>query len=431
MESQKKNCITAQRREQLAELGVQCEGPEDGDCTIAKNVPKKPVQKRAVPDNKYDRLWEEKFEELKEYKRLRGTAHISSKSKEHSGLAAWILKQRALKRAGNLAPDRQAKLDSLGFAWTFDKNGHGAQKNWFTEYDKLAEYHKETGHCSPPAEGDTKELAQWVTEQKEQAPYLSDKQRKMLEKIDFQWPNMENGHHDDNKTVPAKKASTRKQTPVIIRKAESDRNDGHWEDMFKVLQVYARHTGSAAVPSRLKGNMKLANWCKRQRTNFAKGVLSMERKDKLDSVGFAWTLEEGSESTPGDKYTRDMQNDAKWNEMFGYLKQYQAIHGTSFCMWFVVSRLRSCAFSSSLFAAFSQVLQMSPRRVTSLVLPSGQVNSVFTVDRELYSQLGWPLWILSDLLGMREERREIIGVQCTGNWHSGIRSTGTHSVRKK
>jgi superfamily II DNA or RNA helicase len=63
-----------------------------------------------------------------------------------------------------------------------------------------------------------------------------------------------------------------------------------WEEMFTELGNYKQKVGHCKVP--VKGaHASLHSWCAKQRKRRKEGTLSTERIERLDSIGFVWTVE--------------------------------------------------------------------------------------------------------------------------------------------
>lgn len=62
-----------------------------------------------------DAEWERRFEQLVEYIKAYGTAKVPQK--EESGLGQWVSVQRRSKKLGRITPDREARLNEIGFIW--------------------------------------------------------------------------------------------------------------------------------------------------------------------------------------------------------------------------------------------------------------------------------------------------------------------------
>ena len=112
----------------------------------------------------------------------------------------------------------------------------------------------------------------------------------------------------------------------IIKKACFQRKDGmnrqpqeigfqwtvhqksEWGEMFKKLKAYQQeHNGDCNVPRRYRRDPTLGRWVHWQRNRYKRGMLTKERHDRLESIGFQLTVREQS----------------GWTEMFKRLQAYQ------------------------------------------------------------------------------------------------------------
>ena len=85
--------------------------------------------------------------------------------------------------------------------------------------------------------------------------------------------------------------------------------EDRWPEMYGQLIAYKKIHGDCNVPRGYSDNPKLGTWVKGQRSSKKKGVLSSERIQKLESIGFSW----------------DPYEDA-WNQMFQELQEYKRVH---------------------------------------------------------------------------------------------------------
>ena len=67
------------------------------------------------------RRWNERFEQLRQFKARHGHCHVPCDWEENQALANWVQKQRADYRAGKLVPERHRRLNELNF----DQQGTG------------------------------------------------------------------------------------------------------------------------------------------------------------------------------------------------------------------------------------------------------------------------------------------------------------------
>ncbi len=61
--------------------------------------------------------WNERYEQLKEYKAKNGDCEVPKKYSAISGLEVWVCRQRVLKKQGTLLDGRIERLQWLGFCW--------------------------------------------------------------------------------------------------------------------------------------------------------------------------------------------------------------------------------------------------------------------------------------------------------------------------
>jgi hypothetical protein len=64
-----------------------------------------------------DKLWNNQYEKLVEFKRKKGHCLVPTKYEQDSSLGTWVRTQRRNNRNNKLRPDRKELLDKLKFAW--------------------------------------------------------------------------------------------------------------------------------------------------------------------------------------------------------------------------------------------------------------------------------------------------------------------------
>lgn len=84
-----------------------------------------------------------------------------------------------------------------------------------------------------------------------------------------------------------------------------------WNAMFERLLIYKQRHGDCLVPHRYKDDPKLGRWVERQRRNRKRDSLPDSRVDRLDQVGFEWSVRDKS----------------VWDTMFMRLCHYKEQHG--------------------------------------------------------------------------------------------------------
>ena len=224
-------------------------------------------------------LWEEKFEELKEYKKKHENCNVPAHYPKNKQLANWVQSQRIYYRRGIvLSDDNIKRLEDIGFVW----NPSGSY--WEEMLDELKEYKKAHGDCNVPRSfSENKQLFYWVKTQRTnyRMEILSDDRVKRLEDIGFVWEL-----RVANKSLP-------------------------WEEGFEALKEYKEKHGNCRVPeSWIENNLKLGRWVERQREKYQSEKLSDDHIKRLEDVGFTWYILESN-----------------WNEMFEALKEYKNNHG--------------------------------------------------------------------------------------------------------
>ena len=106
--------------------------------------------------------------------------------------------------------------------------------------------------------------------------------------------------------------------PVV----QTSQEDPGWEEQYFALKAYQRENGHCKVPARYKANPKLGRWVMTQRRQFTllmqgyPSALTSERIQKLETVGFTWSIRPEPVKT--------------WNRKFHELKVYKNTFGN--CM---------------------------------------------------------------------------------------------------
>jgi len=164
------------------------------------------VDARAVTRQKNERVWMERYGELREYQRTHGTCRVPS-DHPNTKLVSWVKAQRKeyrrvlLKGGGgeggdvtttSLTPERIQLLDAIGF------EASSAHDELFeARMAELREYKDRHGDTLVPITYKNRGLAQWVSTQRKKyhklqktgvRPYgFSDERIKQLEDVGFVW----------------------------------------------------------------------------------------------------------------------------------------------------------------------------------------------------------------------------------------------------
>jgi hypothetical protein len=126
-------------------------------------------------------------------------------------------------------------------------------------FQALLKYAEREGHCNIPSEyseGHLK-LSGWVSLQRQKKDQLTIEQIKKLNSLNFIW----------------------------------DPLSEKWEEGFTALTTFYKREGHCLVPDQwVENNFNLGTWIGVQRTRLNTGVLSNDRKNRLDTLGFIWNV---------------------------------------------------------------------------------------------------------------------------------------------
>jgi hypothetical protein len=159
--------------------------------------------------------------------------------------------QRQLKTKEKLDPDRQKRLEEIGFEWD-------ASAKWDKMYALLQQFKKREGHCNVPKSHteDKAKLGTWVNTQRQlkTKEKLDPDRQKRLEEIGFEWD-----------------ASAK------------------WDKMCVLLKQFKKREGHCNVPqSHKEGKANLGTWVTTQRQLKTKEKLDSDRQKQLEDIGFKW-----------------------------------------------------------------------------------------------------------------------------------------------
>lgn len=207
--------------------------------------------------------WDSSFNELCKFFELNNHSVVPSDDEELSSLYKWCNKQRFLYSKDMLSQDRIDKLNSVNFPWDIKL------ERWMLKYNKLKDYYTEFNTTKVPASYD-KEMYTWCHTQRLNKAKLSELQISLLNELNFKWKVL----------------------------------DEEFEERFNELLEYKEEHGDLLVPRRYH-NKKFANWVYRIRNPKDKALLSQDRLDRLNEIGFVWNVDEYN-----------------WNTKFNELKKY-------------------------------------------------------------------------------------------------------------
>lgn len=219
--------------------------------------------------NPFDAAWNEMFNALYEFKQSTGHLEVWMAPVRNERLCTWVQKQRQNFSKNKLAPQYIKKLEEIGFVW------NPLIVAWEDMFLELSKFKQEHGHCNVKQKYPRNpQLATWVNTQRDQ--YKEGKclpeRIKRLEELGFVW----------------------------------DTNIAAWENKFLELCKFKDKNGHCNVPSGYLDNPRLATWITTQRSDYKDGRISLNRRERLEKIGFEWNT-----------------NESAWEKMYATLIQFK------------------------------------------------------------------------------------------------------------
>eukprot|EP00593_Proboscia_inermis_P006573 CAMPEP_0171322080 /NCGR_PEP_ID=MMETSP0816-20121228/114735_1 /TAXON_ID=420281 /ORGANISM="Proboscia inermis, Strain CCAP1064/1" /LENGTH=789 /DNA_ID=CAMNT_0011820467 /DNA_START=263 /DNA_END=2630 /DNA_ORIENTATION=- len=260
-----------------------------------------------IPDEKFEKQWEAKFQMFQAFKKETGHCHVPKGYQPNTSLSSWVQRQRrAYKlfqkgKASSLCTTKLRKLEDVGFIFDGSKfksknirlaelsiiPDEKYEKKWEATFQMLQAFKKETGHCHvPKGYPQNTSLSLWVQRQRRayklfqegKASSLCTTRLRKLEDVGFIF----DGSKFKSKSVRLAELS-------II---PDEKFEKQWEAKFQMFQAFKKETGHCHVPKGYQPNTSLSSWVQRQRRAyklFQKGKASSlctTKLRKLEDVGF-------------------------------------------------------------------------------------------------------------------------------------------------
>jgi hypothetical protein len=172
-----------------------------------------------------------------------------------------------------------------------------AWRTWEESFRALVAYKEQHGDCDVPRiYRGGRGLGRWVGNQRRMRnTKLTQEQRDRLDELGFNWE---------------------------IGSGKS--KDRYWDEMFQRLKAYQRENPECRVSLINNQDPELARWVERQRAEHSRGKMRHDRKAKLESIHFMWSMktqkrQSSSRPTPTD--------DEKWSENYTKLVEFSKEHG--------------------------------------------------------------------------------------------------------
>ncbi len=222
--------------------------------------------------------WEYMYHEAKAYYEENGDLLVPSKyvTAGGYGLGAWLVAQRGVYNGtheGVLTEEQIQKLEAIGMDWA-----PAQERMWELGFQRAKAHFEATDGLLPPYE--SRELKTWLYAQRKkyQENGLDQEKIRRLNELGMIWEL-----------------------------------DDAWEKMFALASDYYRNQGNLDIPAKYvtADGEALGNWYRRCVTESRKGLLSPERRQRLESIGFH------GESVA-------VRN---WMKYYAEAQKYAAIHG--------------------------------------------------------------------------------------------------------
>ena len=128
--------------------------------------------------------WDERFEQLKGYKKDHGDCNVPRNYMANPQLANWVNTNRTKYKNRKLSKERIERLQGIGFNWNPEDD------RWNEMFGQLMVYNDEHKHCNVPrGYKDNPQLANWVMKQRtvyKNGKLLPDR-IKLLKEVGFSW----------------------------------------------------------------------------------------------------------------------------------------------------------------------------------------------------------------------------------------------------
>jgi hypothetical protein len=277
--------------------------------------------------------WDERFEQLVEYKRAHGDCNVPGQYGPCLALGRWVAAQRVAKNKFVLSEGREEKLNRIGFVWNIN------ERDWNLRFQQLMEYKEANGNCNVPQDfRPIPQLGHFVQEQRRanKDQKLTKERFEKLNSIGFDWGKHQYGWIAHNEQLEdendrthgplhapkrcsannpphlhklvTEHLSNNRQKKVLEKESvtgiTTSDNEICWDLHFRELLAYLQTHGDFNVPQCYPCNPLLARWVSDQRNEFdlkrrgEQTSLTPLREANLDAIGFTWIIGGTEEDAP-------------------------------------------------------------------------------------------------------------------------------------
>lgn len=208
----------------------------------------------------WEAVWERNFAEAKSYYQEHGNLLVKAKETVHGiALGQWLAQLRVYKKkqAPCLTQERMAALDDIGMVWDV------SEYLWEQNYNAALSYYQTHGNLDVPGDYVDKDgisLGRWLA-----------KMRRERQSVH-----------------PGEDLSLKFARLEALGMVWESKWDASWEKSYDAAVQYRESHGDLNIPVAFttKEGIRLGKWIRRQRES--KGVISRERRKKLDFIGMEW-----------------------------------------------------------------------------------------------------------------------------------------------
>lgn len=236
-----------------------------------------------IVKTKAEQLWDEYYEDAKQFFVEHGTLAVPSDylSKSGSNLSRWVQTQRKYYHIGKLTSEQIQKLSDIGMVWVIGDP-------WKIGYEHAKQYFEENSNLLVPNSficGDGYRLGIWIANQRsyhntpKQYHTITTEQVYKLEAIGMVWSS----------------------------------NGANWESSYLLAAAFFKENGNLRLPQKYRapGNYDLGDWLRQQREKYRADKLSAEQVNKLNAIGMDWL-------TPSERM---------WEDAYLLAEMYYSEHG--------------------------------------------------------------------------------------------------------
>ena len=236
-----------------------------------------------------DKIWYSRYELASAYYKQYGNLNVPNKCVYHDfQLGAWIGKQRAAGRNGELSQEKIELLNAIGMEWenVSEKKNAELYENGFCHLEMFISENGLDKIKAATLCDDGYNLGAWVT----------------------------------NCRVRYKKGELSEEYIKRFRQLKFPLDDAEqWDYRYEQVKEYFEEHGVARLPEKYIGTdgCDLTFWLAKQRRAYPKGELSKEQMKKLDDIGYPFKSEVSAVS---------IANRKKWLEKYDIAKEYLLLH---------------------------------------------------------------------------------------------------------